>query len=75
MTNASTEMLNKVLVVTASSWIIQIVSTTIGETVADYLAVHVGLGTAVTGVIMATQPRFNASVARSPAAVSSRSAC
>jgi uncharacterized membrane-anchored protein len=54
MTNARTEMFNKVPVVTASFWIIKIMSTTVGETSADYLAVHVGLGTAVTGGIMAT---------------------
>jgi len=54
MTNASTEMLNKVPVVTASFWVIKIMSTTVGETGADYLAVHVGLGTALTGGIMAT---------------------
>ena len=54
MTNARTEMFNKVPVVTASFWIIKIMSTTVGETGADYLAVHVGLGTAVTGGIMAT---------------------
>src|SRR3954471_12071167 len=29
-------------------------STTVGETGADYLAVHVGLGTTVAGIIMAT---------------------
>jgi uncharacterized membrane-anchored protein len=28
-------------------------STTVGETGADYLAVHVGLGTAITGAVMA----------------------
>ena len=32
--------------------VIKIMSTTVGETGADYLAVHVGLGTAVTGGIM-----------------------
>jgi len=54
MTDANTAMLNKVPVVTASFWIIKIMSTTVGETGADYLAVHVGLGTAVTGATMAT---------------------
>jgi uncharacterized membrane-anchored protein len=47
-------MLNKVPEVTLAFWIIKILSTTVGETGADYLAVHVGLGTAVTGVIMAS---------------------
>eukprot|EP01037_Dinobryon_pediforme_P002039 gene2039-2077_t len=45
-------MLNKVPEVTLAFWIIKIMSTTVGETGADYLAVHVGLGTAVTGGIM-----------------------
>lgn len=45
-------MLNKVPAVTLVFWIIKIMSTTVGETGADYLAVHVGLGTAVTGGIM-----------------------
>lgn len=45
-------MLNKVPEVTIYFWIIKIMSTTVGETGADYLAVHVGLGTAVTGGIM-----------------------
>ena len=41
-------MLNKVPEVTLAFWVIKIMSTTVGETGADYLAVHVGLGTAVT---------------------------
>jgi uncharacterized membrane-anchored protein len=45
-------MLNKVPEVTLAFWIIKIMATTVGETGADYLAVHVGLGTAVTGGIM-----------------------
>lgn len=46
-------MLNKVPAVTLGFWVIKIMSTTVGETGADYLAVHVGLGTLVTGGIMA----------------------
>jgi uncharacterized membrane-anchored protein len=46
------QAMNKVPQVTAIFWIIKILSTTVGETGADYLAVHVGLGTAVTGGIM-----------------------
>jgi uncharacterized membrane-anchored protein len=46
-------MLNKVPEVTLIFWIIKIMSTTVGETGADYLAVHVGLGTSLTGAIMA----------------------
>lgn len=46
------EMLNKVPAFSLAFWFIKILSTTVGETGADYLAVHVGLGTAVTGGIM-----------------------
>jgi uncharacterized membrane-anchored protein len=45
-------MLNKVPEVTLIFWTIKIMSTTVGETGADYLAVHVGLGTMVTGLLM-----------------------
>src|ERR1700751_2020176 len=45
-------MLNKVPEITLVFWVVKIMSTTVGETGADYLAVHVGLGTGVTGVIM-----------------------
>src|SRR4030081_920106 len=48
----TTDMLNKVPEVTLIFWIIKIMSTTVGETGADYLAVHVGLGAAMTGGIM-----------------------
>jgi uncharacterized membrane-anchored protein len=47
------QMLNKVPEVTAIFWIIKILSTTVGETGADYLAVHVGLGATVTAANMA----------------------
>src|SRR6195952_2989143 len=46
------QMLNKVPQVTLAFWVIKIMSTTVGETGADYLAVHVGLGTTATGGIM-----------------------
>lgn len=46
-------MLNKVPEVTLAFWGIKIMSTTVGETGADYLAVPMGFGTAVTGGIMA----------------------
>ena len=49
------QMLNKVPAVTAIFWIVKIMSTTVGETGADYLAVHVGLGTALTTGIMVAQ--------------------
>ena len=47
----SARMLNKVPEVTLIFWTIKIMSTTVGETGADYLAVHVGLGTMVTGLL------------------------
>jgi uncharacterized membrane-anchored protein len=47
-------MLNKVPQVTLVFWVIKILSTTVGETGADYLRVHVGLGTGLTNGIMAT---------------------
>ncbi|UAC02416.1 hypothetical protein Dvina_51245 [Dactylosporangium vinaceum] len=42
----------KVPAITATFWVIKVLSTTIGETFADYLAVNVGLGPAVTDAIM-----------------------
>ncbi len=42
---------SKVPEVTLAFWTIKIMSTTVGETGADYLAVHAGLGTALTDVI------------------------
>ncbi|WP_035684470.1 membrane protein [Bradyrhizobium sp. Cp5.3] len=45
-------MLNKVPEVTAIFWAIKVLSTTVGETGADYLAVHVGLGTSLTAICM-----------------------
>jgi uncharacterized membrane-anchored protein len=47
------DMLNKVPEVTLAFWVIKVMSTTVGETGADYLAVHVGLGTALTDGVMA----------------------
>lgn len=44
--------LNKVPQATLSFWIIKIMSTTVGETIADYLAVDVGLGTLITCTAM-----------------------
>ncbi|WNC94266.1 hypothetical protein RI103_22405 [Paraburkholderia sp. FT54] len=46
-------MRNKVPEATLIFWAIKIMATTVGETGADYLAVHVGLGTALTGATMA----------------------
>jgi uncharacterized membrane-anchored protein len=52
-TESRQNLLNKVPEVTIVFWIIKIMSTTVGETGADYLAVHVGLGTTATSAIMA----------------------
>lgn len=52
--NPTARALNKVPQVTLAFWAIKIMSTTVGETGADYLAVHAGLGTAVTDAITLT---------------------
>ena len=52
--DAAKAMLNKVPEVTLGFWIIKIMSTTVGETGADYLAVNAGLGKGATGAAMAT---------------------
>ncbi|WP_432968324.1 COG4705 family protein [Dactylosporangium sp. CA-233914] len=44
--------LTKVPAITATFWVIKVLSTTIGETLADYLNVNVGLGPALTDGIM-----------------------
>lgn len=51
MTNTSS-WLNKVPEVTLSFWVIKIMSTTVGETGADFLAVNAGLGQNMTCAIM-----------------------
>jgi uncharacterized membrane-anchored protein len=48
----SSATLNKVPQVTVLFWIIKVLSTTVGETAADYLAVNVGLGAMTTALIM-----------------------
>lgn len=45
--------LNKVPEVTLAFWIIKIMSTTVGETVADFFAVDVGWGLAITSAVVA----------------------
>lgn len=50
--NAS-NWLNKVPEVTLSFWIIKIMSTTVGETGADFLAVNAGWGQGITRAVMA----------------------
>ncbi|GIF47255.1 hypothetical protein Afe04nite_17940 [Asanoa ferruginea] len=44
--------MTKVPAITATFWVIKVLSTTIGETFADYLTVNVGLGPAVTDALM-----------------------
>lgn len=51
---AASLIFNKVPEITIIFWVIKILSTTVGETGADYLAVHVGLGANVTAAIMVT---------------------
>src|SRR6476661_10590376 len=46
--------LTKVPAITATFWVIKVLSTTIGETFADYLSVNVGLGPGVTDAAMAS---------------------
>ncbi len=48
----SSTWLNKVPEVTLAFWIIKIMSTTVGETVADFLAVNAGLGQGLTRSVM-----------------------
>jgi uncharacterized membrane-anchored protein len=62
--NSVTQVLNKVPEVTIAFWIMKLMFSTVGETGADYLAVHVGLGIAMTGGIMVSRARSRAS--RSP---------
>ena len=52
-TGGSTVWFNKVPEVTLSFWIIKIMSTTVGETGADFLAVNAGWGQGVTSSVMA----------------------
>lgn len=47
------QILNKVPEITLGFWVVKIMSTTVGETCADYLAVNIGWGTAITSTVMA----------------------
>jgi uncharacterized membrane-anchored protein len=49
----ATEMRNKVPEVFLLFWVVKIMSTTVGETAADYLADNMGLGLTTTSLIMA----------------------
>ncbi|WP_372028083.1 hypothetical protein [Pseudomonas kurunegalensis] len=53
MNDSSKGWLNKVPEVTLSFWVIKIMSTTVGETFADFLAVDVGWGLVITSAVMA----------------------
>lgn len=44
---------NKVPAITLGFWLIKVLTTTVGETVADYLAVNAGFGQPVTRIVMA----------------------
>ncbi len=52
-TPSSTHWLNKVPAIAVSFWIIKIMSTTVGETGADFLAVNAGFGQTITSTVMA----------------------
>ena len=51
-TPAASNLLNKVPEITLAFWVIKVMSTTVGETGADYLAVNVGFGQGVTRTVM-----------------------
>lgn len=51
-TSRPTNWLNKVPEITVSFWAIKVMSTTVGETGADYLAVNAGLGQGITRTMM-----------------------
>lgn len=53
MNTHTTQWLNKVPEVTLAFWVIKILSTTVGETCADFLAVDIGLGATITTLGMA----------------------
>jgi uncharacterized membrane-anchored protein len=53
LSSALADPLNKVPLVTLGFWTIKIMSTTVGETGADYLAVNAGFGKGITSVAMA----------------------
>lgn len=50
--DATARFLNKVPVITATFWLIKVLSTTVGETFADFPTVQVGLGPLLTGAAM-----------------------
>jgi uncharacterized membrane-anchored protein len=52
-TETSTVSYNRVPSVTIDFWLIKLMAVTVGETAADYLSVHLGLGLSATSLIMA----------------------
>ncbi len=52
LSESARRALNRVPEVTIAFWAIKVMSTTVGETAADFLAVRVGLGTVVTDLFM-----------------------
>lgn len=52
MNTLDRRMLNKVPMVTLAFWIIKVLATTVGETGADFLNMQLGLGLALTSLIM-----------------------
>jgi uncharacterized membrane-anchored protein len=48
---SATPSSNKAPEVTLGFWVIKVLSTTVGETGADYLAAHVGFGTTLTDCV------------------------
>ena len=53
-TSTTSHWLNKVPEVTVAFWVIKIMSTTVGETGADFLAVNAGWGQGMTRAVMGT---------------------
>ena len=51
-TSSTSDWLNKVPAITLSFWVIKIMSTTVGETGADFLAVNAGFGQGTTRAVM-----------------------
>lgn len=61
-TLSASSWLNKVPEVTLSFWIIKIMSTTVGETGADFLAVNAGFGQGLTRAVMGALLAFATTV-------------
>ena len=53
------KILNRVPEVTGSFWIIKVLATTVGETLADYLSVNLKFGLSVTSYVNTVHLRSN----------------